>query len=101
MNSRSCVNASSGKQVTRTEGISVRAMTRTGGISGRVIRMLRQLVGLSPVERANVTRTEGMSVRVIRMLGQLISRFSVERASVFNLYRKYVCRGSKYAGSAS
>ena len=40
--------------MTRTEGYSGRVMTRTEGISVRVIRMLRQLVGFGPVERANV-----------------------------------------------
>jgi hypothetical protein len=39
-------------RVTRTEGISVRVMTRTEGISVRVMKMLPQLVGLFPVERA-------------------------------------------------
>jgi hypothetical protein len=38
--------------MTRTESISVTVMTRTEGISVRVIRMLPQLVGFLPVERA-------------------------------------------------
>ena len=38
--------------MTRTENISVGVMTRTEGISVGVIRMLSQLVGFGPVERA-------------------------------------------------
>jgi len=61
------------------------SVTRTEGISVRVIRMLCQLVGFDPVERANVkfmTRTEGIFVRVIRMLSQLVGFGPVERANV-------------------
>ena len=40
------------RRLTRTEGISVRVMTRTEGISLGVIRMLSQLAGFGPIERA-------------------------------------------------
>jgi len=39
--------------ITHTDGLSVR-VTRTEGISVGVIRMLCQLVGFGPVERANI-----------------------------------------------
>ena len=60
-------------------------MTRTQGYSGRVMRMLCQLV----------TRTEGISVEVIRMLSQLVGFGPVERASVkldmfFQYLRKFL-----------
>ena len=79
-------------------------MNRTEGISVGVIRMLSQLVGFGPVERAIIirtggisvgvitrpegisvrlmTRTEGISVGVIRMLCQLVGFGSLERANV-------------------
>ena len=44
--------------VTRTEGYSVRVMNRTEGHLGRVIRMLCQLVGFRPVERAIIKFTK-------------------------------------------
>ena len=59
--------------------------------------MLSQLVGFGAVERAIITRTEGVSVRVIRMIRQLVGFGPVERANVkfckkCMLLIKYQCR---------
>ena len=59
-----------------------RAETRLTVYRSLYIRMLSQLVGFGPVERAIITRTEGISVRVIRMLSQLVGFGPVEQLNV-------------------
>ena len=55
--------------------------TRTESIYLGATRMLRQLVGLGPVERL-MTRTDGVSARVTRMLSQPVGFGPVERAII-------------------
>ena len=65
------------RKITRTEGISVRVMTRTEGISVGV-----RITRTEGISVRVITRTEGISVRVIRMLCQLVGFGPIERASV-------------------